>query len=159
MAIRQIKEVNRSVAYPILSGSIVGGNLLELDPAGSNSLLLWDHTKTSGQPFGWAIESNVFFPLQPANGEVAGQGFDYTNFNRGGLESVYNNGGDFVLFNDGRGYPYDATATYAINAPVYASAVTDGLVTSAATSTVIVGYVVSYDVATSPTQLEVKSII
>ena len=158
MAIRQVKEVNRSVAYPILSGNIVGGNILQLDPSGSNSLMPWAHTNTSGQPFGWALESNVFFPLQPANGEVAGQGFDYTNFNRGGLESVYNNGGDFVLYNDGRGYPYD-NATYAINAPVYASATVDGNITSAATSGVLVGYVVAFDVATNPTQLEVKSSI
>jgi len=158
MALRIVKEVNRSVSYPILSGNIVGGNILQLDPAGSNSLMPWAHTATSGQPFGWALESNIFFPLQPANGEVAGQSFDYTNFNRGGLESVLNNGGDFVLYNDGRGYPYDM-ATYAINAPVYASATVDGNITSAATSGVVVGYVVSYDVATNPTQLEVKSII
>jgi hypothetical protein len=158
MAIRQVKEVNRSVSYPIASGNIVGGNLLQLNAAGQ--LLPWVHTQTAGQPFGLAIESNVFFPLQPANGEVAGQGFDYTNFNRGGLESVYNNGGDFVLFDDGRGYPYArGGVTYAINAPVYASAVTDGLITSDATSTVIVGYVVSFDVATDPTQLEIKASI
>jgi hypothetical protein len=157
MAIRQVKEVNRSVSYPIASGNIVGGNLLQLNAAGQ--LLPWVHTQTAGQPFGLAIESNIFFPLQPSNGEVAGQGFDYTNFNRGGLMSVYNNGGDFVLYNDGRGYPYDATATYAINAPVYASASTDGLITSDATSTVIVGYVVSFDVASAPTQLEIKAII
>jgi len=158
MAIRQIKEVNRSVSYPIASGNIVGGNLLQLNAAGQ--LLPWVHTQTAGQPFGLAIESNVFFPLQPANGEVAGQGFDYTNFNRGGLESVYNNGGDFVLFDDGRGYPYArGSVTYAVNAPVYASAVTDGLITSDPTSGVIVGYVVSFDVATDPTQLEIKSII
>jgi hypothetical protein len=158
MAIRQIKEVNRSVAYPVASGNIVGGNLLQLNAAGQ--LLPWVHTQTAGQPFGLAIESNVFFPLQPANGEVAGQGFDYTNFNRGGLESVYNNGGDFVLYDDGRGYPYArGSVTYAINAPVYASAVTDGLIDSASTSTVVVGYVVAFDVATDPTFLEIKSII
>jgi len=157
MAIRQIKEVNRSTSYPIASGNIVGGNLLQLNAAGQ--LLPWDHTQTSGQPYGLAIESNIFFPLQPANGEVAGQGYDYTNFNRGGLESVYLDGGDFVLYNDGRGFPYDATATYAVNAAVYASATTDGLITSDATSRVIVGYVVSFDVATAPTQLEIKSII
>jgi hypothetical protein len=150
--------VNRSVGYAVASGNIVGGNLLMLNAAGQ--VLPWDHTKTTGQPFGLAIESNVFFPLAPANGEVAGQGFDYTNFNRGGLESVYNNGGDFVLYDDGRGYPYArGTVTYAINGPVYASAVTDGLIDSAATSTVLVGYVVSFDVATDPTQLEIKSII
>ena len=157
MAIRQVKEVNRSVSYPIASGSIVGGNLLALNALGQ--LLLWPAANTTGQPFGLAIESNVFFPLQPSNGEVAGQGFDYTNFNRGGLESVYNNGGDFVLFNDGRGYPYDATATYAVNQPVYASATVDGLITSDPTSTIVVGYVVSFDVAVAPTTLEIKSII
>jgi hypothetical protein len=158
MAIRQVKEVNRSVGYPILSGNIIGGNVLALDPAGSNKVKLWDKTATTGQPFGWAIESNVFFPLQQANGEQAGQGNDYTNFNRGGLESVYNNGGDFVLFDDGRGLPFDA-GTYAINAPVYTSAVADGNISSASTSGIVVGYVVSYDVATNPTQLEVKSVI
>ncbi len=153
-----VKEVNRSVSYPIASGNIVGGNILQLNASGQ--LLPWVHTNTSGQPFGFALESNIFFPLQPANGEVAGQGFDYTNFNRGGLESVINNGGDFVLYNDGRGYPYDrGSVTYAINAPVYASATNDGNITSATTSGVIVGYVVSFDVATDPTQLEVKSII
>ena len=157
MAIRQVKEVNRSVSYPIASGNIVGGNLLQLNALGQ--LLPWVAANTSGQPFGLAIESNIFFPLQPSNGEVAGQGFDYTNFNRGGLESVYNNGGDFVLFNDGRGYPYDAAATYAINAPVYASSTVDGLITSDPTSTILVGYVVSFDVAVAPTQLEIKSVI
>jgi hypothetical protein len=158
MAIRQIKEVNRSVGYPVASGNIVGGNLLEINA--SQQVLPWLHTRTAGKPLGLAIESNVFFPLQPANGEVAGQGFDYTNFNRGGLESVYLNGGDFVLYNDGRGYPYAVgSVTYAVNAPVYASAAVDGLITSDPTSTVIVGYVVSYDTATDPTQLEIKSII
>jgi len=155
MAIRQVKEVNRSVSYPIASGNIVGGNLLQLNAAGQ--LLLWVAANVTGQPFGLAIESNIFFPLQPANGQVAGQGFDYTNFNRGGLMSVYNNGGDFVLYDDGRGYPFArGGVTYAINQPVYASAVTDGLITSDATSTVIVGYVVSFDVALDPTQLEIK---
>jgi len=153
MAIRPVKEVNRSNSYPIASGNIVGGQALQLNAAGQ--LLPWVHTSTTGQPFGLAIESNIFFPLQPANGEVAGQGFDYTNFNRGGLESVFNNGGDFVLFNDGRGYPYDL-ATYAVNQPVYTSATTDGNITSASTSGVLVGYVVAYDVATNPTQLEIK---
>jgi hypothetical protein len=156
MAIRIVKEVNRSVSYPIASGNIVGGNLLQLNA--SAQLLPWVHTQTAGQPFGLAIESNIFFPLQPANGEVAGQGFDYTNFNRGGLESVFNNGGDFVLYDDGRGLPYDL-GTYAVNQPVYASATVDGNITSAATSGVLVGYVVSFDVATNPTQLEIKSII
>jgi hypothetical protein len=158
MAIRQVKEVNRSVSYPVASGNIVGGNLLQLNAAGQ--LLPWVASNTVGQPFGLAIESNIFFPLQPANGQVAGQGFDYTNFNRGGLVSVYNNGGDFVLFDDGRGYPYQrGGTTYAINEPVYASAVTDGLITSDATSTILVGYVVSFDVALDPTQLEIKSVI
>ena len=157
MAIRQIKEVNRSVGYPVASGNIVGGNLLEINA--SAQVLPWLNTRTTGKPLGLAIESNVFFPLQPANGEVAGQGFDYTNFNRGGLESCYIDGGDFVLYDDGRGYPYDQTATYAVNEAVYASAVTAGLITSATTSGVIVGYVVGFDVASHPTQLEIKSIL
>jgi hypothetical protein len=155
MAIRQIKEVNRSAGAKIFSGNIVGGMALQINADGT--VQPWVASQTVGQPYGLAIESNIIFPLQPANGEVAGQGFDYTNFNRGGLESVYLNGGDFVLYNDGRGYPYDATQTYAVNHPVYTSAVTDGIITSASTSTIIVGYVVGYDVATAPTQLEIKS--
>ena len=124
------------------------------------ALLPWAFGQSAGKPFGLAIESNVFFPLQPANGEVAGQGFDYTNFNRGGLESCFVDGGDFVLYDDGRGYPYArGGTTYAVNQPVYTSAATDGLITSATTSTVIVGYVVGYDTATDPTQLEIKSIL
>lgn len=155
MAIRQVKEVNRSVSYPIASGNIVGGNALQLNASGQ--LLPWVAANVTGQPFGLAIESNIFFPLQPANGQVAGQGFDYTNFNRGGLMSVYNNGGDFVLYDDGRGYPFArGGTTYAINQPVYTSSTVDGLITSDATSTVIVGYVVSFDVALDPTQLEIK---
>ena len=158
MAIRIVKEVNRSVSYPIATGNIVGGNLLQLNT--TPALLLWDHTATTGKPFGLAIESNVFFPLQPANGEVAGQGFDYTNFNRGGLESCFVDGGDFVLYDDGRGYPYArGSVTYAVNAAVYASNATDGLITSNNASGVIVGYVVGYDTATDPTQLEIKSIL
>jgi hypothetical protein len=158
MAIRQIKEVNRSVGYPVASGNIVGGNLLEINASGQ--VLPWLHTRTTGKPLGLAIESNVFFPLAPANGEVAGQGFDYTNFNRGGLESCYIDGGDFVLYDDGRGYPYNrGSITYAVNEAVYASAFSDGVITSGASSGVIVGYVVSYDTATDPTQLEIKSIL
>ena len=158
MAIRIVKEVNRSVSYPVASGSIVGGQLLQLNT--TPALLPWVHTQSAGKPFGLAVESNVFFPLQPANGEVAGQGYDYTNFNRGGLESCFVDGGDFVLYDDGRGYPYDrGSVTYAVNAPVYASATNDGNITSASTSTVIVGYVVGYDTATDPTQLEIKSIL
>lgn len=155
MAIRQIKEVNRSVAYPIASGNIVGGMCLQLDT--TPALSPWTHTVATGKPFGLAIESNVFFPLQPANGEVAGQGFDYTDFNRGGLESCYVDGGDFVIYDDGRGLPVDA-GSYVVNQPVYASAAVDGYL--AAAGTVIVGYVVqALPTATNPTSLEIKSII
>ena len=155
MAIRQVKEVNRSQSYPIASGNIVGGMVLALDT--TPALSPWSHLVTTGQPFGLAIESNVFFPLQPANGEVAGQGFDYTNFNRGGLESVYNNGGDFVIYDDGRGLPVDA-GSYVVNQPVYASTAVDGNL--AASGSIVVGYVVqALPTATNPTSLEIKSII
>ena len=151
--IRQVKEVNRSVSYPIASGNIVGGMCLQLDT--TPALSPWTHALTAGQPFGLAIESNVFFPLQPANGEVAGQDYDYTNFNRGGLESVYNNGGDFVIYDDGRGLPVDA-GTYNVNAPVYTSAVTDGYL-AASGAGVVVGYVVqALPTAVNPTSLEIK---
>lgn len=160
MAIRQVKEVNRSQSYPIASGSIVGGMALALDT--TPALSPWSHLVTTGhQPFGLAIESNVFFPLQPANGEVAGQGFDYTNFNRGGLESVYNNGGDFVIYDDGRGLPLE-NGTYAVNAPVYTStnAATghDGyLAGDTNNSSIIVGYVVqALPSPVNPTSLEIK---
>lgn len=131
------------------------------DPANSGSVLPYDGaTYANTFPTGLAIESNIFFPLQPANGEVAGQGFDYTNFNRGGLESMFINGGQFVLYNDGRGSPYVA-GTYAIGKPVYADAggsANVGLLTytSNTNANPRVGLVVSYDQATNPTQLEIK---
>jgi hypothetical protein len=100
-----------------------------------------------------AIESNVKFPLAPATGDPAGQGYDYTNFNRGGKIACFINGGEFELSDDGRGSPI-AAVVFAINGPVYATAA--GLVSSAAVGSRI-GTVVDYDVASSPTRLRIKS--
>jgi hypothetical protein len=161
MAIRIIKEVNRAPGAPVLSGTISGGTLLMWDPSNTQKVL--PATGASVQPYGWACESNVIPPLQPASGLVAGQGYDYTNFNRDGLVGAFINGGEFELYDDGlgAGAPYVA-ATYAINALVYLlqSATGAANVTSASTSgNTPVGVVTYFDTATNPKVLRVKSLI
>jgi hypothetical protein len=130
---------------------ILGGQPLELDPAGSGRVQLY--SDDAGRPYGLAIESNVKFPIAPLTGDPAGEGFDYTNFNRGGKVAVFHSGGEFELFDDGRGLPY-ATGTYTINYPVYANE--SGLISHSSTDAVEVGSVVDFDTATDPTRLRIK---
>jgi hypothetical protein len=127
--------------------------VLELDPAGTGKVLPCD--ASTQLPYGLAIESNVKFPLAPATGDPAGQGYDYTNFNRGGKLACFINGGEFELSDDGRGSPI-AAVVFAINGPVHSTSA--GLVSSAAVGPVI-GTVVDYDVASSPTRLRIKLLI
>lgn len=154
MAIRILKEVDRSEGRDVLSGSILGGNVLMLDAAGSGKVALYDGSVAGSHPYGLAIESNVKFPLAPTSGDPAGQGYDYTDFNRGGKIACFINGGEFELFNDGRGSVI-AAGTYAINAPVYADA-TGKIAAADAGSGVVIGTVVDRDVALNPTRLRIK---
>lgn len=121
MAIQVIKEVNRDAGRAVFAGaSIVAGQPLELV---TNSSTVQPYSGVSGSlPLGLASESNLVFPLQGANGLTAGAGYDYTNFNRGGLVGTFVNGGEFALSGDtypsGTVYPYNPLDTYTLNMQV-----------------------------------------
>lgn len=142
MAIRILKEVNRDDGRLPQSngtnGAILSGMVLELANNGTNVQL---STSTGATyPWGLAADSNVQQPLQGAGGLTVGVGYDYTNFDRGGLVSVFMNDGAFELYNDlgesapnnGNPFVVAPTAPYASNVALYAQALT-GLVTSDAT--------------------------
>jgi hypothetical protein len=137
MAIRILREVSRdSGRLPQSNGTssaILAGNVLELANNGLNVQL----STSTGSTYSWglAADSNVQQPLQGAGGLTVGVGYDYTNFDRGGLISVFQNGGSFELYNDLgeiaplQGNPFVYTDSFVSNAPVYAQ-VNTGLVTS-----------------------------
>jgi len=121
MAIQVIKEVNRDAGYAVYTGAtIVAGQPIELV---TNSTTVQPYSGVSGSyPVGLASDSNLMFPLQGANGLTAGAGYDYTNFDRGGLVGAFVNGGEFALSGDtyatGTVYPYNSTDTFTLNQPV-----------------------------------------
>jgi hypothetical protein len=159
MAITIYKEVNRSIGAPVLSGTISGGTVLAWDPANTGKVLPFGTgTPTPQLPYGLATESNVIPPLQPASGLVAGQGFDYTNFNRDGLMGAFINGGEFQLYDDGlgAGKPFEA-GTYAIGHLVYAdySATGAANITVTAGSNPAIGVVTFFDQAVNPNVLRI----
>lgn len=139
MALRIIREVNRSLGFSKKAGTtITSGQPLMLDTA--SSLKPFDGSVTNGVPYGLALEDTAVPPLQSSNpDQTAGQGFDYTNFARGGLYSVMLDGGEAELFDDGRGAPYVTSDTYVLNGPVYANS--SGLITSTAGSNPLIGHV------------------
>lgn len=120
MAIRVLKEVNREGGrLPATGATIIAGQPLEW----ATATTVQPYSGTAGTfPFGLASDSNITQPLAGPGGLTVGVGFDYTNFNRGGLIGAFLNGGEFELYNDGTGVPFVDTGTYALNKPVYASA-------------------------------------
>lgn len=120
MAIRILKEVSRDGGrLPATGASVIAGVALELAASGT----VQPYTgAANAEPWGLASDSNVTQPLQGAGGLTVGVGFDYTNFNRGGLIGAFQNGGVFELYNDGTGNPMDITATFVPNAAVYSGA-------------------------------------
>lgn len=156
MALRIVREVNRSLGFSKASGvTILSGQPLQL--ASASSLQPFNNAVTNSKPYGLALEDSALLPLQAANpDQTAGQGFDYTNFARGGLYSVLLDGGEVQLFDDGRGAPYVTTDSYFLNAPVYANS--SGLITATAGSNPLIGFVTA--VTGSPvTQLQIKIVI
>lgn len=152
MAIRILKEVNREGGRaPATGADIIAGQPLELADAShvqpysgaSNSL-----------PLGLASDSNLHQPLQADNGLTVGVGFDYTNFNRGGLIGAFINGGEFEMFDDGTGAPFETGDTYTLNHPVYANS--SGLITSTAASNPRVGMVMAVTGSAPVTRLTIK---
>jgi len=157
MALRQIHTVNRSEgALPKTGSVIIAGEVIMWFDA--SHVEPYADATGAAVPYGVAAESTSILPLASPSGLTAGQGYDYTNFARGGLVGAYINGSELELYDDGHGLPFDNTVTYALNAPVYTNA--SGKITSSAATTtapVQVGSVTAFDVAgPGTTTLRVK---
>jgi hypothetical protein len=164
MAIQVIKEVNRDAGYTVASGAtIIAGQPLELYP---DSQHVRPFSGTSGwKPLGLASDSNLMFPLQGANGLTAGAGYDYTNFDRGGLVGAFVNGGEFALAGDtyaaptGTVYPYNPTDTYTLNALVTVDSsglIRDGVANPPSATVAAVGTVMAVTGSSPVTLLQIK---
>jgi hypothetical protein len=162
MALSIVREVNRSIGLSLASGAtIISGQPLMLVPTASGTATQvkpFDGSVTNSKPYGLALEDSQFLPLQNASApdQTAGQGYDYTNFARGGLYSALLDGGEVQLFSDGRGYPFLQTDTWFIGAPVYANS--SGLITATAGSNPLIGYCTGFT-GSPATMLQVKIVI
>jgi hypothetical protein len=137
MAIDIYKEVNRMDGYAVAGGQ----NFISGQAAVLSDFQTITPYAGSGDVLGLALDdTNVFvlanIPTTLAqsgttrelydrpSGNVSAGGLFYTTINRGGLVAVAVDGGVFGLLNDGRGSPFDVTpnhsASYAVNAPLYA---------------------------------------
>ena len=152
MALRIIKEVNRTEGLlPAASQDIIQGHPLVLATASTVKLV----DDVLDKVLGLAAEDVVQNPIAPTSGQVVGEGFDYTDFARGGKVSAFTNGGIFELFDDGRGAPYEINDTYVLNRPVFASQ-SNGLITSVGTgSRQEIGSVVDFE-GSPVTRLRIK---
>jgi len=89
-------------------------------------------TKSDGTTevtIGLALDSNVLYPIGNLSPDTqAGDGYDYINYNRQGLISLFSNG-EVELYDDKRigvagvSHPANFAEAFAVNAPVYADAV------------------------------------
>ena len=153
MAYRVIRENNRSEGLPVLAGEhIIAGAPVMLD---ASSGLAFKKANETDMPYGLACESTDPLPMAPASGPTVGQGYDYTQYARGGKVAAFVTGSELELFDDGHGLPFVAAGPWLVNAPVYVSAA--GLL--AATGTVVVGSVVDFDNSTAATRLRVKFVL
>jgi hypothetical protein len=130
MAVRVIRENNRSEGLKPHTGvtAIIAGQPL----VKASATTVKPHDTLADVVFGIAAESTGQLPIAPLSGLTAGEGFDYTNFARGGLVSCFVNGSELELYDDGHGVPFTDTDTYTLNREVYADEST-GLITSDAT--------------------------
>ena len=156
MAIKIIKEVSRDGGrLPATGASILAGDAIQLNAAGE----VLPYANTGAQAhrvWGLASDSNVTQPLQGAGGLTVGVGFDYTNFNRGGLIGAFMNGGVYELYNDGSGNPMVIGGTYVVNEPVYSD--TSGKITEVDgfSGASLLGTVVSVSNAGSATAMRLQ---
>lgn len=126
MAVRVIRETNRTGGLtPTVA--VIAGQPLVL--ASASTVKPYDDATFADVPFGIAGESTAQPPIAPLSGLTAGEGYNYTDFARGGLVSAFSQGSELELYDDGRGAPYEAADTYVLNRPVYAKE--NGKVTSA----------------------------
>lgn len=156
MALRVIRETGRAAGYSLATGAtIVSGEPLML--ASATTVKPYDGT-SGAAALGLALEDSTLLPLQSPSGLTAGEGYNYTNFARGGLFSMLLDGGEVELTDDGRGAPFETGDTYTLNMAVTANS--SGKLTSTAADAThpLVGYVT--DVEGSPvTRLRIKLVV
>jgi hypothetical protein len=131
MGIRFLKEnvASRTIGYqPKANVKIYPGNptvleknaisgVIEIRPFGSGD-------RAAGLcPNGLAIDSNVQFPMAPTSGSpfTAGEGYDYINYNRGGLIAAVRQATVYVYDDkrDASSNPFANDAALAISKKVY----------------------------------------
>lgn len=153
MAIRILKETgaSRSAGYKVTANvSILPGNAVVL--GADEETIKLPASGTSEEILGLALDSNVMFPFQSATpDQTMGNGYDYLNYNRQGLVSVFNNGGEVELFDDkrladGLSHPVIYGGTFTLNIPVYANCTSGtstqlGFITEVATTNKRIGRV------------------
>ncbi len=128
MAVRVIRETNRTGGLtPTVA--VIAGQPLVL--ASASTVKPYDDVAWLDVPFAIAAESTEQPAIAPLSGLTAGEGYNYTDFARGGLVSGFSQGSELELYDDGRGAPYEVADTYVLNRPVYAKE--NGLVTSVGT--------------------------
>lgn len=156
MAIRVIRETNRTSGLaPVTGVAVIAGQPLLLATAAT--VRPYNDATFAAVPLGLACESTAQLPLAPASGLTAGEGYDYTNFARGGLVSCFVDGGEFELYDDGRGAPYETADTYVLNGKLYAKE--NGKVTSDGTGgRPVIGSVVDFE-GSPVTRLRMKTVL
>lgn len=159
MAIRPLKEVSRLPGFtPSLT--IIGGGPVRL--IDNSTIIAYDATAVlATQPLGLASDTTVQFAAGAgADGYQAGSGYDYPNYNRGGLVGVFCNGGVFELFDDGRGHPCDTSVTWLVNQSIFANNLGKLTNTSTtATATVAIGTVVAVTGSSTTVHVTAKMLI
>jgi len=150
MAIRVLKEnvASRTIGYQPKAGTkIYSGTLTVLEKDATTGVILirpWatgDRTNNL-RPNGLALDSNVVFPLGPGStGQpfTAGEGYDYTNYNRGGLIAAIRQAVVYV-YDDKRdkdSNPFDPDAELEVSKEVYVN--DNGKITHDSTDAVEIG--------------------
>lgn len=154
MAVRVIRENNRTEGKKkeAAAPDIIAGQPVVY--ASATEVKAYDDGAFLDVPHGIAAQSTALLPFAPADGNVVGEGLNYTDYARGGLVSAFTNGSELELFDDGRGAPYEPADTYVLNRVVYAKE--NGLITSViAGGRQIVGIVIDFE-GSPVTRLRVK---
>ena len=155
MAVRVIRENNRSEGKikAAAAPEIIAGMPLVL--ASASEVKPYDDALALDIPFGVAAQSTAMLPFAPSDGNVVGEGYNYTDYARGGLVSCFVNGCELELYDDGRGAPYVAADTFVLNRPVYVNA--SGLITSVIGAPALPKVGIVIDVEGAPvTRLRIK---
>jgi len=126
MAIIIKKEVNRHWGLSVTSGvTVVAGMVGRFDTTDTTGATATTAVAASANAIGLFLESNV------AKGTGLGLN-SRSDTNGSDKVSVATNGGWFLIYDDGRGCPYDNSQTYTLGQPLWTNAY--GRVTNVATA-------------------------